>query len=433
MTAMLEHTAIGIMRVDSLGNVLRLNRTGYDLIGLPPSEVLGCPVKDLLPNLDPQALDAALRAGQESYAVVLELRQQALVMDLVPIRIDSEVDGAILTFQAAQRIEEMNSELRRELYRRGYIAKYTFSNIVCESVATKELVRTAKRIALYNAPVLLTGEAGSGKAMMAQCIHNASLAHKNAYIWLDCSAWLPETLDTMLFGNVTARKDTPACMVELAQNGTLYLSHVECLAAETQYKLFNLIQGRFLHNGINQPTSANVRVLAGSGANLIAKVESGAFRRDLYYALSVLTLPMQPLRRRREDIPGWIAFYLGQWQDKYKRYVRLTQGAERFMQEYDWPGNLNQLNSVCQRIVLLTERRNIDEVFVRRQLEETTSHLLPGTDKVVLYKDPKAVELADLLKKYGGSREKVAAELGISKTTLWRRMKKYGIAKDFSV
>lgn len=201
---------------------------------------------------------------------------------------------------------------------------------------------------------------------------------------------------------------------------------------ETQYKLLSLIRGRFLHNGPNRPASADVRVIASTDVNLAARVERGEFRRDLYYALNVLSLELPPLRRRREDAVGWFDQYLNSWQEKFKRYFHPTQGAYKFIESYDWPGNLDQMDSLCERVVLLAEKRSIDETFLRRQLEQVTPNLLPGTDKVVLYKDQKAVELAELLRRNNGNREKVAAELGVSKTTLWRRMKKYGIEKDFS-
>ena len=196
--------------------------------------------------------------------------------------------------------------------------------------------------------------------------------------------------------------------------------------------MLNLIRGRFLHNGSNRPTSTSVRVIASSDVNLISRVEKGEFRSDLYYALTVLSLELLPLRRRRADIMGWVNCKLQEWQERYKRYVHLTQGAQNFLQAYDWPGNLNQIDNVCERIVLLTEKRNIDEVFVRRQLEQVTPKLLPGSDRVVLYKDQKAVQIAELLRKYNGNRERVAAELGVSKTTLWRYIKKFGIEEDYS-
>lgn len=432
MDTMLNYTFNGIMRVDREGIIQRVNRAGYDLLGLIPGEVLGCRATEVLSGLNQTTFEDALHQGNEIYAFLLDVQRRAVVVNLAPIRVGGEIDGAILTFQEGQRISEMDSELRRELYQRGYIARYTFANTVHKSQEAQALEKLAKRIAKYSAPILLTGERGSGKAMMAQCIHNESLLRGNAFVWLDCKAWLGETLDTMLFGNFTTRKDSTACMAELAQDGTLYLEHVEALPTETQYKLFSLIRGRFLHNGSNRPVAASVRVIASTDVNLVAKVEKGEFRSDLYYALSVLSLELLPLRRRREDILGWAAFYLREWQEKYKRYVRLTQGAQKFLQDYDWPGNLDQLNSLCERIVLLTERRNVDEVFIRRQLEVVTPKLLPGTEKAVIYKDPKAAELAELLKRHGGNRAAVAAELGISKTTLWRYIKKYGIEKDFT-
>ena len=105
----------------------------------------------------------------------------------------------------------------------------------------------------------------------------------------------------------------------------------------------------------------------------------------------------------------------------------MTQGAYKLLQEYDWPGNLDQMNNLCERIVLLTEKRSIDEACLKKQLEQVTPRFQPGTERVVVYQDPKAVEIAGLLQKYGGDREKVASELGVSKTTLWRYIKKYGV------
>lgn len=432
MDAMLNYTFSGIMQIDRGGLVRRINRAGYDLLGKAPNELLGRPITQLLSNLSEKVLQDTLYHGKEAYAFLLDIRHKAVIVNIAPILVDGDIEGAVLTFQEGQRITDMDNELRRELYQRGFIAKYNFDNLVCESSETRQQLALARRIAKYAAPVMITGESGTGKSILAQCIHNESLMRKNAFIPLDCSAWMPETLDNMLFGNYSTRHDTGDSMAELAQNGTLYLNHVEALPLETQYKLLNLVRGRFLHNGSNRPTAANVRVIASSDVNLISRVEKGEFRSDLYYALSVLSLELLPLRRHPADIMGWVNRQLDEWQEKYKRYVHLTQGAQEFLRNYDWPGNLNQINNVCERIVLLTEKRNIDEVFVRRQLEQVTPKLLPGSERVVLYKDQKAVQITELLRKYNGNREKVAAELGVSKTTLWRYIKKFGIEEDYS-
>ena len=133
------------------------------------------------------------------------------------------------------------------------------------------------------------------------------------------------------------------------------------------------------------------------------------------------------MRSRREDIQDWFDLYMQEWQDKYKRYIQLTNGARQFIQEYDWPGNLDQINSTCERIVLLTTKRLIDEVFLRKHLEQVTPLMTTKAEKVVVVQDPKALKISKLLAKHGGNREKVAAEMGISKTTLWRYIKKYNL------
>lgn len=368
INALLNYTFNGIIQVDSSGVIRRVNRIGYSLLGQASSTLLGCSIYDALPNLNRTMLEDALLRGKEAYSFLLDINHKGVVVNIAPILVDSQIEGAVLTFQEGQRLIDMDSEMRRELYQRGFVARYNFDNIICDDPETQALFELAKRISKFSAPILLTGETGSGKNLLAQCIHNESLLRKNAFVTIDCSAWLPETLDNMLFGNYTVRKDSSAdSYAEMAQDGTLYLSHVEML----------------------------------------------------------------PLRRHRGDILGWTAFYLDEWQEKYKRYVHLTQGAQRYLQEYEWPGNLDQLNSVCERLVLLTQKRNIDEVFLRQQLEQIAPRTLPGTEQIVLYKDQKAVEIAALLKKHHGNRQQVAAELGVSKTTLWRYLKKYGIDPDY--
>lgn len=428
---MFNNTHSGLLQLNQDGVILRANARAFLLLRKKPKELLQHTVQELFPKAEQRELEILLGRSQETFVTLLDSRH-SLVISSAQLGIDGNTDSILLTIEEGQRVMELESELRRELLQRGFIAKYTFAGITPQSKETMELHALAKRMARLDAPILLSGEIGTGKRIMAQCIHNESLRAGNAFVLLDCSAWQADTLDTMLFGNFTSRKDGAACLAELARDGTLYLSHIETLPYEIQFKLLNLIRGRFQHNGSNQPQLTNVRVIAATSVNLISYVEKGTFRSDLYYALNVLTLRLSPLRRRREDILGWVDRYLNECQQKHKRYVSLTNGARHYLEEYDWPGNLDQVHSVCERIVLLAQKRNIDEAFLRRQLDEVAPKLLPGTDSVVMYKDVKAVQLSELLRKYNGNRKKVAEELGVSKTTLWRYMKKYGIESDFS-
>lgn len=429
---MLNNTFTGIMQVDNDGIIRRINRSGGDFLERYLGDPVGKRVQQVIPSLRRKALDEALVDGKESYSIFVNSHNMEIVVNIAPIRIDNRIQGAVLTFQEGRRIIEMDTELHKELYQRGFIAKFTVEQFYTGSKETKKMEQYVRKIARYQAPVLLIGEKGAGAVYMAEAIHNASLLKNNAFVPVDCDAWMPETLDDMLFGNYSVRPGAPPCLAELAADGTLFLNNIEMLSRESQYKMLNLIRGKFMHNGSHRVSFTKVRVIASTTVNLIAKIEKGEFRQDLYYALSTLSIEIPPIRHQKEYALHWFRHYIDQWQKEYKRYVNLTQGAFKFVQEYEWPGNLEQMSSVCERIILLTEQRSIDEAFIRKQVEQILPDLLPGTEKVVLYKDKEAVRIAELLKKHNGNREKVAAELGISKTTLWRHIKKYGIEKDYS-
>ena len=431
MNTMLDFTFSGIMQIDAGGIIRRGNRVLYNLLDMPAGKLIGHPVQEVLPQLHSEVLDKVLLEGQESYASLVPIENRAVVLNAAPVIIEEHITGAILTFQESRRITEINSELRKELYQRGLVARYRFDRLPVVDAEMKKIVSRAKQFARFSAPILIKGERGTGNKILAQCLHNESLARANAFVDVDCAAFPSEILDTMLFGNYSTRADSPAGLAEAAQNGTLYLGHVEALSPELQYKVLQLLHGKLLRNGASYPVASEVRVIASTTTNLISGVEHGTFRNDLYYALNVISLELPPLRRRREDILPWTEFYLNEAQEHYKRYITLTQGARDYLHDYDWPGNLDQLHSICERTVLTAERRSVDEVFLRRELEQLEPRIAPETQQVVLVKDPKALQLADLLKKYHGDRQKVADELGISKTTLWRYMKKYGIGQDF--
>lgn len=432
ISTMLENTPGGIIQLDRQGMVLRANAAAYNLVNLAPGDLLGNALTQVFPVLSPETLKRTLVNGEETNTVIVPPSRRETVVNLAPIFLEKKINGAILMLQEGRRVLEMNSELRHELYLRGYMARWRFEQIPVKSAESRRMVEQAKRVANFSAPILLTGEAGSGKEILAQCIHNEGITRGNAFVSLDCRAYQADTLDTLLFGTVSARRDALPSLVEAVQDGTLFLINVESLSDELQFKLLRLIRGIFLHNGSNKPMESNVRVIAATQSNLITRVENGEFRGDLYYALNALGIHLSPMRKRREDIMEWVGIFLDKWRERYDRALVLTKGAKYFLTGYDWPGNLNQINSVCEQIVLLSEHRTVDEVFLRRQIEQLTPKILPGTEQVVLYKDERAVEIAALLKKHNGNRQTVADALGVSKTTLWRYMKKYGIDKDYS-
>ena len=432
MDFMLNNTTGGIMRVDPEGIITRVNRVGARILGREVSDLVGIPVTDVFPEITRKAAAESFSEGEDMHAFVVEYRNQALLINAVLIRVDGAFQCMILTYQEEAVIHRMDSDLRYELVRRGFTARHTFDGFVAAEKASAAMVRAARRMAAQEAPVMLSGTDDACLDTLAECIHNESPFRSNAFITVDCSAYHDEDLDNMIFGNYTTRKDTPQSLAELAQNGSLYLKNIHALPLQIQYKVARLARGQFLHNGANIPVQLRVRLIASTDANLVARMEAGQFRSDLYYALHVLKLEVPPLRERKADIPGWFEVCFHEWQEKLHRRFQLTRDALDLAAQYDWPGGLFQMNCVCERLALLSEKRTIGADFLRVQIEQVLPPLLPGTEKVVVYKDRKAVEIAELLRRHNGNREKVAQALGVSKTTLWRYMKKYGIGSDFT-
>ncbi len=427
INTMLDFTFSGILQIDVSGVIRRCNRVVCSLLDLHPSALLGHSVRDIFPKLQEDILHKVLCSGEEAYALLVPIENHAVVVNIAPILIEEQICGAIMTFQESHRIIEIDNRLREEFYQRGFVARYQFDQLPAADSQTRKLFIRAKRFAKFPAPVLITGEHGNGNLILAQCLHNASLAASNAFVDVDCAAFDPEDLDILLFGSYSVRSDSDTCYAEAAQKGTLCLEHVDSLPPSLQYKVLQLIRGKLRRNGTSRPICADIRVIASTSTNLVSMVEQGTFRGDLYYGLNVLSLHFPPLRERRDDILPWIDSCMREAQKRYKRYFTLTQGARDYLRQYSWPGNLDQLRGLCERIVLTAERRTIDEVFLQKELEQMAPRIAPHPEQVVVIKDPRAAELEELLKQHAGNRQAAADALGISKTTLWRRMKKYGI------
>ncbi len=434
MNAMLDNTSSALLQVDEKGIARNANRLFYQLISLPQEEVIGQKVTSLISDLQAREIQDALISGQEIDASVVTLGNRKALMSITPVMVEGHISGAILTFQEEHRITVMDFTLRKEAARQGLVAPTVFDQIFAENQDFRALLSQLKRIARYPAPVLLHGEPGTGKSMLAQCIHNESLRQDGPFVMLDCSSYHPDDLDEKLFGRFSSRKDSDLSAVELARGGTLYLRQVELLSTEAQYKVLQLMRGRYLGNGSNLPIDMDVRLVFSTEVSLWKRVSEGSFRSDFYYALNALRFDIPPLQARREDIPGWFGAILTERCREIGRRVNLTEDAMQALVAFDWPGNLDQMASLCSRLVLLSEKRTITEEALLQHLrgithETTAAENVPAEPFV----NPRARELLELLNRCHGNREKAAAELGISKTTLWRRMKHYGISRDLTL
>lgn len=433
MSAMLDNTFSAILQVNEKGYVHRANRAFYQLLGEDAHTVIGQRAHTVIGDLPQEALESALHDGVESDATLVTLGRRHALLSITPVRVEDHIEGAILTFQEGKRVVEMDSRLRREKAWRGTGAQYSFEQLHANSPEMQQVTVQLKRLSRYAAAVLLEGEPGTGKGMLAQCMHNESLQRSGPFVTADCSIWHPEDMDEKLFGRFKSRKDSESTMVERARGGTLYLRQVHLLSLETQYKLLQLCQGRYVSNEGGEATPIDVRLIISNEINLYERMLSGQFRKDLYYTLSACKIKIPPLRSRRADIAGWFESYLANWCVQFARQIRLTNDAWQYLIQYDWPGNLDQMDSLCKRLVLLSQKRTVDTETLREHLLAMSVLSPSGSQDSADARNPRAVELLEVLNRCHGSRERAAAELGISKTTLWRKMKKYGIDRELKL
>ena len=432
LETMLSGTLAAIAQIDQDGRILRVNRSFTELLAQEETLVLGKNLRELLGDI-PEELEKGISLGAAVDGAILSLKDLLVYANLSPILVEGRSEGAILTLHEGRHISQMDLALRLEFKKKGDKATYHFSDLLKQNPGLSPVLTQAKKLAKYPAPLFLFGEDGVGKRLVAECIHNESPQKDNAFVAVDCACFHPDDLTEKLFGRFGGH-DKELSAIEKAREGTLYLRHIERLTPEQQYLILLLIEGEYLPTGSTKTQPFYVKLIASTEADLSAYLRDGSFRMDLYYQLCSLRLCIPPLRERREDIPLCFEETLAIWESRYKRRLHCTKEALDYLVSYDWPGNLLEMNALCQRLVLFHEGRNVDESHIKEALlgmESFEEHSL-ASSSLSSY-DAAGQELLELLKKHRGNRDKVASELGISKTTLWRRMKRHGIARDLTM
>ena len=430
METLLDYSFSGVIRLDADGVVTAVNSLVEDMIGRPEEELKGLPVRSLAPMMGEEALNRVLKEGRD-YSLFLEWNQTPVFAVMAPVLYENRVDGAIITCHRTNRSQKSRagqqdgrgSQLQRGREGKGLPPLVRFEDILQRSPIMQECVRIASLYAFSQHPVVLLGEAGTEKRMLAESIHNGSSRSGGPFLDVPCRGLSGEEQRSMIFGERGAALQ--------CQGGTLLIRDVERLTPDNQYRLYQLIRFKVCHGSdIAQLRKVDVRVMATVEAPLIQLMQTGKISEDLYYLLSGLELRVPPLRERREDLQVKIETTLQECCERYGRYHILTKGAKEILLAYSWPGNLFQIESYCERLILMAGKRSIDEIAVRSLFEElypaveessgTPSESEPARSREEL-------RIRETLALCGGSREQTAAELGISKATLWRKMKKYGI------
>ena len=332
-----------------------------------------------------------------------------------------------------QRLASENAYLRSQLEQR-----YQFGGILGRSRPMQELFHLLETVAAANSTILITGETGTGKEVVARAIHHNSPRKAHRFVALNCSA-IPETLlEAELFGHVrgafTGAVGARQGRFEQAHKGTLFLDEVGTMSTALQMKLLRALQEReFERVGDSQTIKVDVRVIAATNSNLANMVADGSFREDLFYRLNVIPIHLPPLRDRRDDIPVLARHFL----DKYSPslQMQISQGAMRVLMAFSWPGNVRQLENAIERAVTLSSgRKEIDLLDLPPEIqavpEATTAPFVEfpddGLDMPAYLSSIEKDLIKRSLQRTGGNRNKAAELLRIKRTTLVEKLKRLG-------
>ena len=310
-------------------------------------------------------------------------------------------------------------------------------HIVGESVPMKALRQQLTLMAGTNGRVLIYGESGSGKELVAHALHALSPRASKPFVEVNCGAIPESTIESELFGHMkgsfTEAHDRKVGKFQKADGGTLFLDEVGDMSLRTQSKVLRAIEDqRFEPVGAHESVQVDVRVVAATNKNLEVEIERGNFREDLFYRLNVIPFHVPPLRERKEDIPALAAYFLEEFARAYGRRPKdLTPQAAEALQTHHWPGNVRELRNLIERIVILNPQTRIDARHIPLQIARKTGHDRPAERYGSLQDVREAAEREYILKKLeesNGNVSRTAELLGLERSNLYRKMRALGIA-----
>lgn len=423
------------------GQIKYVNPSFSRVTSIPAGQRIGNNIFDVSPN---GALARSLRTHEAVFAhrAVVGGANVEVVANASPIVVDGKMEGAVVVFQPLTDIYKLMEQLRasnqviddlQTRINQISTSSYTFDDLIGSQPEFESALNLARKAAKSNSTILITGESGTGKELFAHAIHGASLRLDKPFIKVNCAA-IPETLlESEFFGHekgaFTGALKTKLGKMELANGGTIFLDEIGDMNLSLQAKLLRVLQEmEFERVGGNQTINVDVRVISATNRNLLEMTKRGKFREDLYYRLNVLELRLPPLRKHKEDIPSYVQSLIVKFNRKFGKHVKgLTTQAEELLMQYNWPGNIRELQNVVERAMVTAEGEIITHKYifnlVDSQAQIQHEQVLQGVIPLEQM-EKQLIRLA--LKQYGDTvegKKQAAKALKISLATLYNKLK----------
>lgn len=430
-STILDLVTAGIICLDSDGTVTGINRIAADTLGIR-GNIVGKKCSGI--GLD-RIYDTAKGADtNEAVETIMELMGVSLKVNILPQLAGDRVNAYVATLSAVDDILSDERKIRRSLNSGGNSAHLRYTDIIGTSPAIVKAKHLAKRFSAADSTILIHGPTGSGKEVFAQSIHNLSSRRDQPFVVINCAA-LPESLlESVLFGYdkgsfTGAQRDGKRGLFEAAHKGTIFLDEIGEMPLSMQARFLRVIQEReVMRIGSTKPIPIDVRIIAATNRDLRAMVAEKRFREDLYYRISVLVLELPALSERKEDIPLLARWFLSsRGAELGAPDIKISSEAMEFISNLQLDGNIRELNNILERCIILSDRKCITLDTLLLSLEQAQASSVPspacGSGSSELS------ELLSALSRANGERKRAAEILGISTSTLWRKMKKYNLFK----
>jgi len=425
----------GIITVDQRGVIDTFNPQAVKIFKKEAYKIIGKNINKIFPEFYFPKITKIDKKIEGKLWIVGDIK---IVANIIPIIINDETVRTVITFQKVSQIQKTEQKIREKLYLKGNVAENTFNDIIGKSQIFRNLKEEAKNYAQIDSPVLLYGETGTGKELFAQAIHNYSPRKNKPFVAFNCAAFPESLLESELFGYVRgaftgAKKEGKVGLFEQAHEGTIFLDEIGEISQSIQTRLLRVLQEHKVRRlGDDKVIPVDVRIITSTNKKLFQLVRENKFRDDLYYRINVLNLEVPPLRERKEDISLLVNFFIKKYGYKFKKIVEgISEEGMQILENYDWPGNIRQLENIIERLVVRTKKSfimaNLVKEIMKLQYGDGTIDNYQKQDNIYYplsgnLEDIEKTIIKRVIQEERGNKAAVIRRLGISRTTLWRKL-----------